>query len=224
MSATRSSSASKTRTPLIIVGVVVLVVVLAGVAVALSGGGDGDSTGSDPVPTFGSNAVQNQPVTISGTPLPSLDPTLATDPGVGMATPVLQGADPDGNPMTLGGPADNPRLFVFLAHWCPHCNNEIPQILKWHADGNVPANLDIVGISTAVEAGAPNYPPTKWLPSKGWLWPVLADDELASAFLVNGGSGFPYLMVVDADGTVLARASGEKPAAELAAWVDAALS
>jgi hypothetical protein len=48
--------------------------------------------------------------------------------------------------------------------------------------------------------------------------------EAGKSFVVNGGSGFPYLMIVDADGTVLARSSGEKPAEELATWIEDTLA
>jgi hypothetical protein len=52
-------------------------------------------------------------------------------------------------------------------------------------------------------------------------WPVMADSTESSAFVVNGGGGFPYLMIVDADGNVLDRDSGAKTAEDLAAWLQA---
>ena len=44
----------------------------------------------------------------------------------------------------------------------------------------------------------------------------MADDANSSAFVLGGGSGFPYLVILDADGNVLARDSGEKTAEDLA--------
>jgi hypothetical protein len=52
---------------------------------------------------------------------------------------------------------------------------------------------------------------------------VLADSVESTSFVVNGGGGFPYLMIVDADGNVLDRASGTKSAEDLAVWIQAAL-
>jgi hypothetical protein len=59
---------------------------------------------------------------------------------------------------------------------------------------------------------------------KQWPWSVMADDVQSTSFVVNGGGGFPYLMIVDADGTVLDRASGTKSAEQLAAWIQDTLA
>ena len=77
-----------------------------------------------------------------------------------------------------------------------------------------------------VDNTAPNYPPSQWLVDKNWPseWPVMADSEASEAFAFNGGGGFPYLMVVDADGTLLDRSSGTKSAEELATFVQGALA
>jgi len=40
---------------------------------------------------------------------------------------------------------------VFLAHWCPHCNREIPELNAWRDSGEVPADLQVVAVTTAVE-------------------------------------------------------------------------
>ena len=37
---------------------------------------------------------------------------------------------------------------------------------------------------------------------KGWTWPTMADNDQADAFLDFGGSGFPFLVMLDTDGTV----------------------
>jgi hypothetical protein len=52
----------------------------------------------------------------------------------------------------------------------------------------------------------------------------MADSAESTAFVVNGGGGFPYLMIVDADGNLLARASGTKTAEELANWIQTTLA
>jgi hypothetical protein len=86
--------------------------------------------------------------------------------------------------------------------------------------------MNVVAISTAVDSSAPNYPPSEWIVDKEWPseWPVMADSVESTGFVVNGGGGFPYLMVVDAEGNVLARASGTKSAEELATWISDALA
>jgi hypothetical protein len=52
----------------------------------------------------------------------------------------------------------------------------------------------------------------------------MADSVDSTTFVFNGGGGFPYLMIVDADGNVLSRASGSKSAEDLDAWIQDTLA
>jgi len=117
-----------------------------------------------------------------------------------------------------------PMMVVFLAHWCPHCNDEIPVLLEWRDSGRIPADLQVFGVSTAVSEERPNYPPDEWLVEKGWDWPVLADDAQLTAANAYGVTGFPYFAIVDADGKVAARGSAEHPIEALQALVDAVVA
>ena len=115
---------------------------------------------------------------------------------------------------------------MFLAHWCPHCNDEIPELIELRNRDGLPDGMSVAAVSTAVDNSAPNYPPSEWIVDKEWPseWPVMADSVESTAFVVNGGSGFPYLMIADADGNVLARDSGTKSAEDLAVWIQTALA
>jgi cytochrome c biogenesis protein CcmG/thiol:disulfide interchange protein DsbE len=166
---------------------------------------------------------QNRPVTVDGTPLAPFDPSV-DDGAVGTAAPVISGASFDGAAMTIGGPTDNPTLVVFLAHWCPHCNEEVPELISLSESGELSDGLDVIGVSTGVEETADNYPPSEWIEEKGWPWPTMADDEELTAIGSMGGTSFPFLVVLDTDGTVLARRAGSAPAAETAEFLDAALA
>ena len=209
----------KNRTFVIVAGVIVLIVAAALIAVLATGGSDDSTDASD---TSG-EVAQSRPVEITGEPLaPFADP--AADPAVGQASPVVAGAGFDGTPMTIGGASDNPTMLVFLAHWCPHCNVEIPELIELNDAGGIPDDLDVIGISTAVAADRPNYPPSEWIVDKGWPWPTMADSETSEALDAFGGTGFPFLVILDSDGTVLARQSGESTADELGAWIDATLA
>ena len=221
----------KNRTVIIVVGVVVLVLGLAGAAVLLSGGDDESSggvlaPGETPRPTYGDDVQENRPVEVTGDALPRLEVAGPDDPAIGMAMPVVDGATFDGNAVTIGGSTDGPTMYVFLAHWCPHCNDEIPELIELRNRDGIPEGMNVVAVSTAVDNTAPNYPPSEWLVDKNWPseWPVMADSVESTAFVVNGGGGFPYLMIVDADGNVLARDSGTKSAEDLAAWLQDALA
>lgn len=199
-------------------GVGALVVVAAAlVAIVLSGSGGG---GASAVPTdlpgtsagaSGSNGVAADPV-VAGSPLPLYgDP--ASDPAVGQTIPTITAA---GGSIALDGRA---KILVFLAHWCSHCQVEVPVVQAWLDAGGLPEDVDLVSVSTAIDPNRPNYPPDAWLAREGWTPPVLVDptNAVADAF---GLSAFPYFVFVHADGTVGARATGELAIADLEAIVD----
>lgn len=178
----------------------------------------------------GSGPVQlpdSQPVTVSGTRLVPYDSQL-DDPAVGQQAPTLQGFSFDGTPVTVSA-AEGPYMLVFLAHWCPHCNREIPVLQQWKAAGAVPEGLRVIGVATAVDPTLENYPPASWIERTGWDWPVLADQftqARAPGLAANafGAQGWPSFVVVGADGKVLVRHSGEIAAADLQALLDKVLS
>ena len=211
----------KNRTLLIVISAIVLVGALAGIAVLLSDDEPGEPVAAEPdgpVATLPDDVQENQPVEVVGDPLPSFDRNI-DDPAIGTPVPVVNGQSFDGTEVSIGGNDGRPSLLVFLAHWCPHCNDEIPELIELKNRNGIPEELDVIGISTGVDSNGPNYPPSQWLLDRGFEWPVLADDESATAFLANGGSGFPYLMLVDADGNMVSRDSGTKSAEDLAAWI-----
>ncbi len=217
----------KNRTLIIVLAVLGLVVVAGATALLLTSGDDGGdavattTTGpSLPGATGEAAPAETQPVEVSGTPLPALDDPSA-DPAVGLPLPIAAGHRFDGSAITIGGPTDGPTMYVFLAHWCPHCNAEIPELIELDDRGDLPAGLNVVGVSTAVVADRDNYPPSEWVADKGWPWDVMADDEAATAFISAGGSGFPYTVLADADGNVVARQDGSRPADEIKRWLDA---
>jgi thiol-disulfide isomerase/thioredoxin len=196
------------------VGVAVAVVV-AGLIAILSSRGSDASDQPDGV-------AQNQPVTVVGTALPAVD-DFTNDPAIGTKAPVLEGLSFDGTPVTID-PADGPVMVVFLAHWCPHCNAEIPRLLSWQTAGGIPADLRIIGVSTAVVSSRDNYPPSEWVVKKAWAWPVMADSAEQTAARAYGVSGYPYFTIVGKDGLVKLRASGEIEVADLDRLVDQALA
>lgn len=165
--------------------------------------------------------AESQPVTITGAALPEGEGD--GDSGVGLTPPIVSGFSLDGTPISLD-PADGPMMVVFLAHWCPHCNREIPVLRQWFDSGAVPKDLRVVGVSTAVRQGADHYPPSAWLQSMSWPWPNLADSEDQQAAASYGVTGFPYIAIIGQDGKVKARSSGEVPLAELSVMVSRALS
>lgn len=207
------------------IGAVVVVAAVA-VAVITSGGDDSssDSTGSTvPVTGPGVGPAESQPVTLTGASLAPLADS-GNDPAVGTKAPGLSGFDFDGTPVAVD-PSKGPVMLVFLAHWCPHCNREAPLLMEWKASGAVPEGLQVIGVTTAVAKDRDHYPPSSWIRNEmKWDWPVLADSADNEAVVAFGASGFPFVVILDTDGTVLSRWSGERGLDGLQESVDAALA
>lgn len=213
-----------------VVIVIVLALVTGGVIWAATSGDDKAADTSDSQVDNSTSAIPvSQPVTVTGEFLSSFDDTLKPDPSVGVVAPLLSGLDFQGDAITIDPAANGPYMIVFLAHWCPHCNAEVPRLLDWKASGAVPTGLNVLGVATAVSASAPNYPPGEWFSNKGWSWPVMVDESqgdgvAGTAASAYGASGWPYFVIVGADGLVKARVSGEVSVADLQVIVDDALA
>jgi len=187
-------------------------VVLVALVVAVLAGGGGDDDGS-PAATQGLD--QTAPVTVTGTALPTLED--GTDTAVGRTAPVLAGTSFDGSPITIG--PGRPAIVVFLAHWCPHCQREVPVLVEHFEETGLPAGVDVVAVATATTADRPNYPPSSWLEDEDWPAPVLVDSAGGDAAEAFGLPGFPYAVGLDASGKVVGRLSGEFSAAQFDALV-----
>lgn len=204
-----------------------LVVVAVGGTWALTKSDDSDGGGTDNTAEL--NLIASQPVTVTGEELSLFDSADSVDPAVGLPAPTLSGLDFEGDAIAIDPAVDGAYMVVFLAHWCPHCNAEVPRLLDWKGSGSVPAELNVIGVATAVSESAPNYPPAEWFSNKGWSWPVLVDESLGDgqagkAAAAYGASGWPYFVIVGADGLVKARVSGEVEVTELQVIVDDALA
>jgi len=212
---------SKSKTPWIIGGVALFVAVVAGI-VFLSGSGDDGGDGG----SAASNSEQETAsVVISGEDLPRLTsegglPAADEDTGWGLEPPKLSGESFDKSAVVIDPADGTPKVVVFLAHWCPHCQAEVPKIQQWIDDGNLPEGVEIYSVSTAVDEGRPNYPASSWLASEGWTQPVMLDDQAQSAFNAYGASGFPFFVMIDGEGKVFQRGSGELPIEEFDARVN----
>lgn len=166
---------------------------------------------------------QTAAIVVDGAALVELPPNvqvtdLSSDPAAGTVAPTLTGTDFGGNDVSIG-PDGRPKVVYFLAHWCPHCQEEVPVVQQLIDDGQVPDGLDLYAVSTAVDGGRSNYPPEAWLADEGFAPPTLRDDANSGAFRAYGGSGFPYVVYLDGDNRVLARSAGNLPAdAILSLW------
>ncbi len=168
------------------------------------------------------------PVDVTGEWLPQYPdvgiPEGGFDAAVGETPPVLVGLDKDGNPIQIDPATSGPTMLMFLAHWCSHCNNEVPRINEMRDAGAFPDDLNIIAVLTGSSPQAPMWPPTEWIDDMGWTYPTFVDGidlELESfiAYDAYGVGGFPFGVLLAEDGTVAYRWSGERQPDELSAAI-----
>jgi len=174
-----------------------------------------------------SNAQIADSISIEGEALPRLDSTTV-DTEVGKVFPEITGVGFEGEEISIKADGRNKAIY-FLAHWCSQCIAEVPEVQKLIDDGNVPENMDIYSIATQTYdaenqvGNSGNYPPEAWLKRENWTPPVLLDTAEGEAFNTAGGTGTPFLLVLDGENKIVSRVSGRLPAAKtIALWNSAA--
>ncbi len=151
---------------------------------------------------------------ISGDPLPPVGGT--PDSAAGLPSPVIVGADYDGNRTSIGDTGTT-QAVLFVAHWCGHCQNELPEIAGWLDETGGVEGVDFILVTVAVDPNRPNFPPREWIEGEGWAEPILLDDAESSAFRMFGGAAIPFWAFLNADGTIATRVEGSIGADELEA-------
>jgi thiol-disulfide isomerase/thioredoxin len=154
--------------------------------------------------------IETSAVTVTGPTLPVMNDAAAgtaADPALGQVAPRLAGQSFDGA-MASVEPGSGPMLVVFVAHWCPHCQREVPKIAGW-APGGSRNGVAIRAVATGTSKDLPNYPPSAWLTNEKFDVPTMVDDADGTAANAYGLNSFPYFVALDAGGKVVARGSGE---------------
>lgn len=145
-------------------------------------------------------------VTVQGDLIPQL-PDGVADPATGMTAATVGGSDWEGNSYTIG-PDGRPKIVMFLAHWCPHCQAEVPEIQAWVNAGLSPTDVDIYSVTSLTQPGRTEWPPQEWLQGEGWTLPTIMDDAASSISTAYGLSGTPFYVVLDGSNNVVLRVSG----------------
>jgi thiol-disulfide isomerase/thioredoxin len=184
------------------------------VAIVLSLGSE-DSDGDGGVTQFGTPSV-------AGDSLADHDPE-ATDPEVGATAPTATGADFTGTPVSIEHDG-RPKALLFVAHWCPVCQDELPEVQDLVDAGAVPDGVDVIAVATGTNATATNYPPSSWFTREGWTEPVLVDDAGGSVARAYGLTRYPFWVFLEGDGTVVARVAGLLPTETITQVLDSLAS
>jgi thiol-disulfide isomerase/thioredoxin len=194
--------------------IVAAAVVVAAAAIALVAGNGGHKTKT------ASNVAETRPVTVTGTPLPPF-PASGKDPARGQAAPELRGQTFDGQAFTVTADGE-PKVILMVAHWCPHCQREVPLLAQDFQANGLPQGVQLVTVATDTNPNSSNYPPSAWLSRVGWPVPALADDGRFTAAAAYGLSAFPFFCAVDAQNKVVLRVTGELSIAQFNQVVNAA--
>ena len=138
-----------------------------------------------------------------------------TESIAGLYSPTVDGFDFTGQPVGIDDD-ERPKIIIFLAHWCSHCQEEAKLLKKYFSIHGVSTAVDGYAVATAIDSNKPNYPPDKWLEREGWPYQIVSDtsdDSIAKAFGVNA---FPYWVLVDSEGKVVSRVKGSLTENEIA--------
>lgn len=130
------------------------------------------------------------------------------DQAIGLKLATISGPDAYSEVPLEIDPADGTkRVWMVWAHWCPYCQQELPDLNAWWPEASVTyENTEFITVTTSMDASRGN-PLEPYLESSQFLFPVVvdADTRIAAQFGVNA---FPFWIVTDGDGTVLFRAAG----------------
>ena len=221
-----AGESSSRRGAVIVVGIAVLVVAVIGTVLAMDNNGEAqpakeaaaetESGGAPDASGVESETTEVEPDVPSepDAPLPAtVDGTLAfydstdVDLAIGQMSPSVFGSDFRGNGVEI---EDNgrPKVILFLAHWCPHCQREVPAVQDYLNQYGLAEGVEFISVATAIDETRPNYPPDAWLESEGWTAPLIVDTDgsVGEAF---GLTAFPYYVFVRKDFTVDFRIAGE---------------
>ena len=219
------SSNSSSSTRWIWIGVVVVVAV-AGILAFVFTRSDGSTSGGGAVTSAGtvvpSGKLTIGSIEVTGTAL-APKPAKGADPAVGETIPTINGETFDGSALSIG-PSGEPTIIMVVAHWCPHCQREVPFLQSWLDTNGAPEGVRLVALATSNDAGKPNYPAGQWLVKERWTVPTMLDDKASDGAQALGVTGFPYFVVVDAQGKVVERTSGELTEAQWEGLIAAARS
>ena len=181
----------------IIAGAVVLVL---GLAIAI-----GVTLSSEPVAA----GLPEGEINVVGDSLPQYAGENDDNIALGLSAPTFSAPDQNSEIFNLEKNG-NSKALLFLAHWCPHCQREVPVVQSFIDSNGVPPGIDVIAVATSIDRGRDNYPPQEWLEREGWSEIQIydLDREIGEAYGLNA---FPYWVFLDKDLNVIARRTGNLP-------------
>ena len=145
--------------------------------------------------------------TISGDALPEYAGENDINISAGLQAPLFSGPDQNSEIISLEKNGKS-KILLFLAHWCPHCQAEVPIVQEYIDTFGLPADVEVIGILTSIDRSRDNYPPHDWLVKEGWSETQIydLDREIGTVYGLNA---FPYWVTLDKDLKVVNRVTGK---------------
>jgi cytochrome c biogenesis protein CcmG/thiol:disulfide interchange protein DsbE len=138
----------------------------------------------------------------------------AGSPLLGKPAPALAGADFSGRRVALSDFHGKYVLVNFFASWCVPCQQEQPDLVRFTQQHQTRKDAVLLGVLYGADPGAAPF-----LAREGGTWPVIEDPTAQVDF---GTSGVPETFLVDPNGIVLTRITGQVTDAGLEALVQTA--
>ena len=157
---------------------------------------------------------------VSGEKLSIFDPASEIDSTQGKKSPKINYLLESQN-LYVNYPDERPTIFLFVAHWCPYCQNEIPVVKNWIQNEQLfEQGINIVLVVTNINPDKSNYPPDLWLNRAEWEYPVIYDDNFSTLGKYFGVPAFPYWVFTEPDGTIAFRIAGSLSEEQLINIID----
>ncbi|MFY9780155.1 MAG: TlpA disulfide reductase family protein [Candidatus Baltobacteraceae bacterium] len=131
-----------------------------------------------------------------------------------------------GGPFDLAGAGGKPTLLEVYATWCPHCQRETVTLNRLYDAYR--GNVNIVAVSGSPYGIDESSPESQadvvdFMQRFSVRYPIAFDPNLDVAKKYLQG-GFPTLVLIGKDGTILGIRDGEIPSSDLSAALDAAVA
>ena len=110
-------------------------------------------------------------VLISGESLPAFGGDPNSDAAIGLPAPGLTGRGFDGQEIAVTNDG-RPKVVLFLAHWCPHCQREF-RSTEYSDDTGFP-EASYLPVATSYNSTQPTGTPS-WSEREGWTFPTVVD-------------------------------------------------
>ena len=142
------------------------------------------------------------------------------DSALGWEAPEVKAVGLDGEEIYIGGEGPT-TLIIVLAHWCPHCRNEVRELAPFLNETDSLDRVRMVTLLTSINDERPNFPPHTWLDLEKWPVPSIVDTPSSQIATAYGISSFPFFIVINDKGEIALRMPGRLGIETLSRLLDA---